>query len=116
MAMSMAEAKYIACIIAVQEALWLRHFLCGIDVISEDWLAPMNIDSTSVILMVTRPKFSSRSKHIEIKYHFVCEKTENGEVKTPYLPSKELIIHALTKLLPTEEFARHVMRIGLKYI
>ena len=35
-AMSMAEAEHIACITAVQEAVWLRNFLCGIDLISGD--------------------------------------------------------------------------------
>ena len=70
-AMSTAEAEYIACSTAVQEAVWLRNLLCDIDLISKDQPVPMNVDSTSAISMVTEPKFNSRSKHVEIKYHFV---------------------------------------------
>ena len=59
----------------------------------------MNIDSTSAISMVTEPKFNSQSKHVEIKYHFVLDKAENGEIEISYLPSKELMTNALTKPL-----------------
>ena len=67
----------------------------------------MNVDSTSAISMVTEPKFNSRSKFVDIKYHFVQEEAENGEIEISYLPSKKLMADALTKLLPVEEFARH---------
>eukprot|EP00268_Persea_americana_P015395 TRINITY_DN17093_c1_g1_i3.p1 TRINITY_DN17093_c1_g1~~TRINITY_DN17093_c1_g1_i3.p1 ORF type:complete len:267 (-),score=36.41 TRINITY_DN17093_c1_g1_i3:293-1093(-) len=107
-AMSTAEAEYIACSTAVQEVVWLRNFLRGIDLIGDDQPVPMNI--------VTEPKFNSRSKHAEIKYHFIREKAENGEIEISYLPSKDLMTDALTKPLPTEEFARHVMCMELKYI
>ena len=115
-ALSTVNAEYIACSTAVQEAVWLRNFLCGIDLISEDQPIPMNVDSMSAISMVIEPKFNNQSKHVEIKYHFFQEKAENGEIEISYLPSKELIADALTKPLPEEEFARHVMCIRLRYI
>ena len=76
----------------------------------------MNVDSTFAISMVTEPKFNNRSKYVEIKYHFVREKAENGEIKISYLSSKELMADTLTRPLPAEEFERHVMYLGLKYI
>lgn len=74
----------------------------------------MNVDSMSAISMVTKPKFNSRSKHVEIKYHFVWEKAENREIEIPYLRSKKLMADALTKTFIAEEFVRHVMCMGLK--
>ena len=60
----------------------------------------MNVDGTFSISMVTEPKFNSRSKLVEIKCHFVREKAENGEIEISYLPSKKLMVDALTKPLP----------------
>ena len=76
----------------------------------------MNVDSTSAISLVTEPKFNNRSKHVEIKDHFVWEKAENGEIEIFYLPSKNLMVDALTKPLPGEEFVSHMMCMRLKYI
>ena len=78
--MSTTKAKYIDYSTAVQEAVWLRNFLCGIHLINEDQPILMNVDSTPAISIVTEPKFNNRSKHVEKKYHFVQEKAENGEI------------------------------------
>ena len=76
----------------------------------------MNVDNTSAISMVTEPKFSGRSNHVEMKYHFIREKGENGEIEISNLPSQDLMADALTKPFPAEEFTRHVMCMGLRYI
>jgi len=114
--MSIAKAKYIACSTVVQEALWLKYFLTDLEIIGEKEPIPMNVDSTSAISMVNEQKFSSLSKHVEIKYHFIREKAEKNDIEIFYMPSEELMADALTKALPAEVFARHVMRMGLRYI
>ena len=80
MAMSTAEAEYIACNTAVQEAFWLKYFLADLEIIGEKKPVPMNLDSTSAISMVNEKKFNSRSKHVEIKYHFIIEKAEKNDI------------------------------------
>ena len=67
-AMSTAEAEYIACSTAVQEVVWLKNFLCGIDLISEDQPVPINVDSIPAISMVIELKFNSRSKHVVAQF------------------------------------------------
>ena len=69
----------------------------------------MNVDSTFAIFMVNEQKFNNRSKHVEIKYHFIKEKAEKIDIKEIYMPSEELMADALTKALPAKVFARHVM-------
>ena len=115
-AMSIAEAEYIVCSTAVQEALWLKYFLTDLEIIGEKDHVPMNVDSTYAISMVNEQKFNSRSKHVEIKYHLIREKAEKNDIEIFYMPSEELMVDALTKALPVEVFARHVMRMGLRYV
>ena len=104
-AMSTAKAKYIACSTAVQEALWLKYFLTDLEIIGEKEHVPMNVDSTSAISMMNEQKFNSRSKHVEIKYHFIRENAEKNDIIFFYMPSEELMVDALTKALPVEVFA-----------
>lgn len=58
-AMSIAEAEYIACSIAVQEALWLKYSLTDLEIIGEKQHVPMNVDNTSAISMVNEQKLNS---------------------------------------------------------
>ena len=76
----------------------------------------MNVDNTFVISMVNETKFNSRSKHVEIKYHFIEEKAEKNDIEIFYMPSEELMVDALTKAFPAKVFARHVMCMGLRYV
>ena len=76
----------------------------------------MNVDNTFVISMVNETKFNSRSKHVEIKYHFIREKAKKNDIEIFYMPSEELMADTLTKALLAEVFARHVMRKGVRYV
>ena len=44
----------------------------------------------------------SKTKHIPIKYHFLCEKVLEKNVKLEYVPSKEQVANIFTKPLPQE--------------
>ena len=114
--MSTTETEYITFSTTVQDALWLKYFLTDLEIIGEKKPVPMNVDGTSTISIVNEQKFNSRSKHVEIKYHFIREKAENNDMSISYVPSKKLMADALTKALPVEVFVRHVMCMGLRYV
>jgi hypothetical protein len=75
-ALSTAEAEYIALTAAIQEAIFLRQLLDSMGVeptmIFEDNQACIALSKNSLV--------NARSKHIDIKYHFNREKVESGEV------------------------------------
>ena len=58
-AMSIAEAEYIVCSTAVQEALRLKYFLTDLGIIGEKKLIQINVDNTFAISMVNEQKFNS---------------------------------------------------------
>jgi hypothetical protein len=103
-ALSSAEAEYLGCTQAVKEALWLKHFFNDIN---EPQTLPILIhcDNQSAIALTENPKFHARTKHIEIRHHFIREHVEKSEVKIQYCPTEKMVADVLTKALPK---AKHV--------
>ncbi len=67
---------------------------------------PMELmeDNQSAICMATNPVFHGRTKHVELKYHFVREQVTQGHIKLTYCPSERMVADILTKSLPATKF------------
>ena len=104
MALSSAEAEYMAANVASCEALWLRKLLSGL---FDEELSPTVIycDNQSCIKLTENPVFYDRTKHIEIKYHFIRDWVQKGAVKLEYVSTDEQVADILTKSLP---WGKHV--------
>ena len=89
-ALSTAKAEYISSIAAACEALWLRRLLQDLQDKQED-ATTLFCDNMSAIAMSKNPVFHARSKHIELKYHFIRELVENEDIKLEFC-NKELMI------------------------
>jgi hypothetical protein len=69
-ALSTTEAEYIIASVASRKAVWLRKLLAGLfDQELETTL--IHCDNQSCVKLSDNPVFHDRSKHIEIKYHFI---------------------------------------------
>ena len=70
MALSTAEAKYIAASDVGKEAIWLRKLLAGLfgDVLE---MTVIHCDNQSWAKLSENPIFHDRSKHIEMRYHYL---------------------------------------------
>ena len=79
-ALSSAEAEYMAASQASCEAIWLRKML--VSLFGQE-LRPTVIfcDNQSCIKLTKNPFFHNQSKHIEIKYHFIRDFVQGGAVK-----------------------------------
>eukprot|EP00253_Pinus_taeda_P015265 PITA_15265 len=62
-------------------------------------------DNQSCIKLTENPVFHDRSKHIEIKYHFIRDYVQKGAVKLKYIPTDEQVADILTKAL---SWGKHV--------
>ena len=54
--------------------------------------------------MAKNPMFHSRTKHIDIKYHFIREAKENKEIQLKHCKTEEQLTDIFTKALPREKF------------
>ena len=89
-ALSTAEAEYIALGSATQEAIWLRQLLVDLKV---NISTPLEIleDNQGTIAMAKNPVGHKRTKHIDIRYHFIRETVHNGVISLSYCPTKEMV-------------------------
>ena len=65
------ESDFIAFSSTIQEGVWLKRFLDHLKVTSSEEPMIIMSDSPSSIAYTKDPKFYSKTKHIDIKYHYV---------------------------------------------
>lgn len=84
LSLSTTEAEYIAVCEAVKETMWLKQLLndsknqCINSII-------INVDNQSALKLIRNPEFYKQSKHIDIRYHFVREKYESGDIDVQHI-------------------------------
>ena len=79
-ALSTMEAEYMAACAATQEAIWLRLLLKDLHILDHDQPLVIREDNTACIAFAKNPGDYKKSKHIDVRYHFVRERVASGEV------------------------------------
>lgn len=110
--LSSTEAEYLALAKGICEAKWLRTLLVeiGFD-IKEPTI--IHEDNQSCIKIAESSGEHKRMKHINVKYNFIREAIENGEIRLKYLQSNEQIADIMTKGLGKILFEKHKKNLGL---
>ena len=104
-ALSSTEAEYIALCAATQEVVWLRRLLHGVNQKQHD---PTSVfeDNQGAMSLSKNPKNHARTKHIDVKYHYVRQSVENEVIDVLYLPTADMIADTLTKGLAKPKFEK----------
>lgn len=97
-ALSSTEAEYYAGVEVAKEVKWLKELLQEL----QQPLTPTTVwcDNQSAIAMTNHPVFHARSKHIEVKYHYIRELCEAGVIVPTYISTTDNLADLLTKALP----------------
>ena len=108
--LSSAEAEYMAIASAAQEAIWIRQFLTEFFHLSLDInnLYSCNIysDNTSAIQIAKHDVSHDRTKHIDIRYHFIRDYLQDGWFNLVWIPTDLQIADMFTKALPINRFEK----------
>jgi len=113
-ALSSTEAEYIALTEATKEAIWMRSLLTEMQLDdNESKVVLINMDNQGAMALTRNPQFHQRTKHIDIRYHFVRHVEANGGIKLAYTPTDQMIADGLTKPLQPVKFRRFIELIGL---
>jgi hypothetical protein len=100
-ATSTMDAEYIAGAEAAKEAVWIRNFINDLRIpgVHIDTV-PLYIDNNSALRLTRNPEFHSRSKHIDVKHHFIREKVDERVINTQRVETKDNLADVFTKALP----------------
>lgn len=114
-ALSSTEAEYMGITDAVKEAVYLRRFLkeLGFDSLTNVTILCDNIGAQK---LASNPVFHSRTKHIDIRHHYVREVLSAGLVNLEYTPTEDMAADVLTKGLPRVKHLRCSQTLGIKHL
>ena len=97
---------------AVQECIWLWTLLQAIGYGLQDATMIM-CDNNAAINLSEDSLLHSRVKHVNIKYHFLCERVTSKELTVRYINTKDNIADFFTKALPLPQFSRLCWILGM---
>ncbi|GKA72156.1 retrovirus-related pol polyprotein from transposon TNT 1-94 [Tanacetum coccineum] len=112
MSISSTEAEYIAMSGCCAQILWMRSQLS--DYCFAYNRIPLYCDNKSAITLCCNNVQHSRSKHIDIRHHFIREQVEKGVVELYFVRTKYQLADIFTKALPRERFEFILPRLGMK--
>lgn len=112
-ALSTCEAEFMAATPPACQGIWLRNVLGQI---SAEFIGPvvLYIDNKSAIDLAKNLVFHGRSKHIDIRYHFIRECVERGEIIVKHVSSDKQRANCLTMALATVKFEKMHGLLGVK--
>ncbi|ETW05515.1 hypothetical protein, variant [Aphanomyces invadans] len=94
-ALSSCEAEYIAAAEAARESVWLHGLMR--DLGSEQECLTLNCDNKSAIATANTTAISERTKHIDVRHHYLRELVRGGVLVLHFVPTADMLADALTK-------------------
>ena len=100
--LSTTEAEFIVVTEAVKEAIWMIGMTVSLQ--AQKGVAKVYCNNQSGIYLAKNQTFYERTKHIDVKFHFVRETIESGEVNLEKITTDHNPTNALTKALLGPKF------------
>ncbi|CAD6268843.1 unnamed protein product [Miscanthus lutarioriparius] len=111
--LSSCESEFMAATAAAKQALWLRNLISEITK-ERPKAVTLFVDNNSAIALMKNPVFHGRSKHIDLKYHFIRECIERGQIVVKRVGTEEQKADVLTKSMPAVKLAVMSHLIGVR--
>ncbi|KAK6146204.1 hypothetical protein DH2020_020073 [Rehmannia glutinosa] len=112
--LSMAEAEYISATFCCTQLLWMKQTLADYKCSFEN--VPIFCDNISAINIAQNPVHHNRTKHIEIRHHFLRDCVSKRKIEISFVPSQDQLADIFTKPLSSETFASIRSRLGILHI
>eukprot|EP01084_Bolivina_argentea_P110498 197283_1 len=109
-ATSTSEAEYMALCDSCKEAIVLSHLLSELT-----HMNPFHViiheDSRAASLMAKGESSMKRSKHVDVRYHFIKDSVQQGKIVIEDVPTRGQLADTLTKVLPCDKHQHFVKRV-----
>jgi Reverse transcriptase (RNA-dependent DNA polymerase)/gag-polypeptide of LTR copia-type/GAG-pre-integrase domain len=114
-ALSSTESEYIALAQGGKEAVWISKMYqeLGLHFLTDEPIC-LKTDSQSAIKLAKNPEFHMKTKHIDIRHHYIRWLVKTGQVSLDYLPDKSQPADILTKSIVKEKFQSKRCMMGLQ--
>jgi len=113
-ALSSTEAEYMALSDSCRQLEWLRSLFNEIGIPIQS--LPLCGDNQGSIFLASNPIQERRTKHIDIRFHHIREKIENGNVELFYVQTEDNIADILTKNLALVKFKKFRDLLGITFL
>lgn len=114
-ALSTMEAEYVALSELTKEVIYIRRLIHHMKLDSlVQGPTSVSCDNQSAIALCNNSVYHSRSKHIDIRYHFSREALENGDINVKYLSTDKMVADVFTKALAKTKHAECVRLLNLR--
>lgn len=110
-ALSTTEAEYISAAAAAKEMVWIKRLLNDCQNYCNEYM--LYVDNASAIKLIKNPELHQRSKHIDVRYHYVRNLYRDGLINVHYIQSEKQIADIFTKALPKPQFVNLRSKLGL---
>lgn len=112
-ALSSTEAEYMALSSAVQEAIWLKQFGQDFDTELKQKSVDIGCDNQSAIKLAESDGYRARSKHIDVRHHYIRERVNDSTVCISHIPTELMVADNLTKAVPGNKHTFCTKEMGL---
>ncbi|KAI3764834.1 hypothetical protein L2E82_14851 [Cichorium intybus] len=110
-ALSTTEAEYMAIAEAAKELIWLKNFLSELGMQQEDCV--LHCDNQSAVHLAKNPVFHSRTKHIQMRYHFIRELINDETLNLKKILGTKNPADMFTKVVTTDKLKFCMTSTGL---
>ncbi|KAE9081823.1 hypothetical protein PF010_g21832 [Phytophthora fragariae] len=108
-ALSSTEDEYMALSDCVKECVWMRRLLKDIGA-EQVGATVIYEDNQGAMALAKNVGYQARTKHIDIRYHFIQEKVVSNEVELEYVDTKNQLADFMTKGLSSKTLRYLMMR------
>ena len=111
--LSTVEAEFIAASTAVKEVLWHRALFSSLDM-ALTHTARVLIDNQGALELIKSGHINDCTKHIDTKYRHICNRKNNGDIRSEHVDAEDQVADIMTKPLGTEKFLHFCALISIK--
>ncbi|KAK8943107.1 hypothetical protein KSP39_PZI009681 [Platanthera zijinensis] len=109
--LSTTEVEYITTTKACKETLWMKKFLQELGQVQDKYV--LHCDSQSVIHLSKNSSFHARSKHIDVRYHWICDVLETKAVQIEKVHTVDNGSNMMTMTIPKDKLEACLSRTGM---
>ncbi|XP_070035104.1 secreted RxLR effector protein 161-like [Nicotiana tomentosiformis] len=111
MALSTAEAEYVVAASCYAQLIWIKQQSMDFEI--DVGCIPIFCDNTNVISTTKNPVHHKRTKHIDVRHHFLRDNYEKGLITVEFCAIDKKIADIFTKALSRDHFERNMLELGM---